>query len=507
MNLSPPLTPFGDLLKSVRDIVPDDRSIYLVGGAVRDALLNRPIHDLDFVVARGAIPTARHLANKMGASYFPLDKERDTGRVIVQQNNKTNLILDFSALRGPNLESDLRDRDLTINAMAIDLDVPQKILDPLGGADDLQKGVLRACSMNAYNNDPIRIIRTVRMAVDLGFRILPESKYAMQSSVEHLSNISCERVRDELFRVLDGLKAISAIRILDRLGALIYILPELDVLKGVSQSPPHIYNVWNHTLDVLEKLSDIVHVLSPEYDPESKPNWRMGLISLRLGRYRQQFEKHINSQLNPQRSLYSIISLAALYHDTGKPAAQSIDQEGRIRFFGHQKMSADIAVQRAEQLRLSHHEIQHLQTIINHHMRPLHLAQMETHPSRKAIYRFFRDTREAGIDICILSLADMLGTYGARLPDEIWSWQVEVTRELLEAWWEHPAEAITPPPLINGYELMEVFKLAPGAIIGCLLDEIKEGQAAGEIISREDALDFAQNLLEKNDKLASSHQG
>ena len=502
-----PFDSFGDLFSRVRAAAPFDTPVYLVGGAIRDALLGRTIHDLDFALERGAISTARRLANSLEGAFFPLDRERDTGRVIIKQENEPRLILDFAAFRGSSLEDDLKDRDLTINAIALNLDAPDLLLDPLHGREDIQEGILRACNSNTFQSDPLRILRTVRMAVDFGFRISPDTKNAMLSNMTQLSNVSCERTRDEIFRILDGPKSASAIRILDRIEALPYVLPELQSLKNVSQSTPHKYDVWNHTLEVLDKFYSILDVLAPQFNPESANNWTMGFISLKLGRYRQKLKSHLEHRLTPERSLRALLGLAALYHDIGKPAASSLDEDSRIRFFGHPKIGAEIAIRRAEQLRLSNHEIQRLNTIIDHHMRPLLLAQAGFSPSKRAIFRFFRTTQEAGVDICILSLADVLGTYGAGIQNEIWTQQLDITRDLLSAWWEHPKDAVSPTPLLDGNDLIQVFNLLPGPIFGKILDSIQEGQVAGEITSRAIALEYARQWLKEYDIVDLNYQG
>jgi poly(A) polymerase len=190
--------------------------------------------------------------------------------------------------------------------------------------------------------------------------------------------------------------------------------------------------------------------------------------------------------------------MAALYHDIGKPASLQVEEGGRRRFLGHEQAGAKITSQRADWLRLSRAEIARLQTIIRHHLRPLLMAQTGALPSRRAIYRFFRDTGAAGVDICLLSLADTLATYGPALAQDIWTLQVDVVRTLLEAWWERPAESVSPPTLLTGNDLIEVFKMKPGPRIGELLATLREAQAMGEIQDREQALVFARAWLEND---------
>ena len=237
--------------------------------AVRDALLGLPIHDLDFALSGDVLPLARNVANSLGANYYPLDEERQTGRVLLSDSSGHRQILDFAALRGPDLESDLRGRDFTINAIAVTLDEPQVLLDPLGGAADLIAKRLRACSPTSLDDDPLRILRGVRLAAAYQLNIEMTTRQWMRHAASGLAHISPERVRDELFRLLDGRRPDLAIRALDLLGALPYVLPELTALKGVLQSPPHIHDVWNHTLDLLQRLDQVLGVLLIDMPRES----------------------------------------------------------------------------------------------------------------------------------------------------------------------------------------------------------------------------------------------
>jgi hypothetical protein len=136
--------------------------------------------------------------------------------------------------------------------------------------------------------------------------------------------------------------------------------------------------------------------------------------------------------------------------------------------------------------------------IIRNHLRPILLAQNGGFPTRKAIYHFFRDTGPAGVDICLLSLADVLGTYGYTLPQVEWTHQLEVVRSLLEAWWERPEESVSPPPLLTGRDLIESMGLEAGPLIGEILEKVREAQATGEIQSQEEALELARQLAGTN---------
>jgi tRNA nucleotidyltransferase/poly(A) polymerase len=132
-------------------------------------LLGRTIHDLDFALAGDAIRSGRRVADALGGAFYPLDTERGTGRVILTQADGARQVLDFARLRGPDLESDLRGRDFTINAIALDLHHPQQLIDPLNGANDLRAQQLRACSLTSLSDDPLRGLRRARRLINLSF--------------------------------------------------------------------------------------------------------------------------------------------------------------------------------------------------------------------------------------------------------------------------------------------------------------------------------------------------
>jgi putative nucleotidyltransferase with HDIG domain len=483
----------------IRSALLPGEEAYLVGGSVRDLLLGRVSHDLDFIILGDSLAVGRRVADALGAPYYTLDSERKTGRVILLQPDGERLFLDFAALRASNLESDLRDRDFTINAIAIPLHDLTQLVDPLGGVADLRAGVLRPCSPSSFLNDPLRTLRAVRQAVAFELHILPDTQKLLRQALPLLPRVSPERLRDELFRTLDGPQPSTAIRALDKLGALPYLLPELPALKGIEQSPPHTSDVWTHTLGVVQKLVSLFNVLAPTPDPETASNLTLAAVSLRLGRYRDKIHEHLSTLLNPDRSLRALLVLAALYHDIGKPQTRTLSDQGRIHFYNHEEIGASIASQRAHRLRLSNDETERLAIIVRHHMRPLLLAQGGELPSRRAVYRFFRSAGAAGVDICLLCLADTLATYGPGLPQEVWARQVDVVRILMEAYWEQKEERLSPPALLRGEALIQEFSLQPGPQVGKLLEAIREAQATGEIHTRQQALDFARARLQADD--------
>lgn len=489
------------LMLTLRQHLPANQPVYLVGGAVRDAVLGREVHDLDFAVPKNALKLAKKLADKLSAAFYPMDKENDTARLVIIHPDGARDTLDFAGFRGGSLDDDLLGRDFTINAVALDLH-SGALHDPLGGLDDLHHKRLRACAETSMSDDPVRILRAIRQAAAFGLTIDPATRQQMKAAAPGLAAVSAERLRDEILKILAGPQPDTALRALDMLNILPHVLPEVVAMKGVEQSPPHVQDVWSHTLSVLRHLEAILDLLGPQYHEEkSNADVYNGLLVLKLGRYRAQLAEHLAQKLNTDRPLRALLFLAALYHDAEKPSTRTVEEGGRIRFFEHETKGAQTALRRAIALRLSNDEMDRVKAIVAHHMRiHAHADRLRKgHPiTRRAIYRFFRDTGLAGVDIALLSLADVRATYEHGLPQEHWAAELDICRTLLEAYWETPEQAVRPPQVLNGDDLIKELGLTPGRQLGQLLEAIREAQAEGQISSREEALLFARGWLQDN---------
>lgn len=480
-----------------------DEEVYLAGGAPRDALLGRDSHDFDFAVRGNAIGLARRVAAALQADFYVLDESFDAARVIISNPSGPRDVMDFSSFRGADVESDLAGRDFTINAMAIDLR-NWTLLDPLNGAADLRAKVIRVCSESAIEDDPIRILRAVRLAAALDFSIDSRTREALKQAAPLLPDVSPERQRDELFRMLEGPRPAASLKALEILGAAGFLLPELSRLKGAEQSAPHVYDVWEHTLSVIGHLEGILATLGPDHDAQENNEIFTGLLSLRLGRYRQQMRAHLARALTPERSLRALLFLAALYHDVSKPATKTVDDAGRIRFFEHEIQGAAVAAERGRAFNLSNAEISRLKVLIANHLRfNDHVSRMENGqrvPSRGAIYRFYRDAGESGVDLVMLGLADLRGIRGHTLSQDAWSAALEVARVLLESYWDKPEVAVEPPRLVDGNDIMQQCGIQPGPPVGAVLEAIREAQATGMVSTPADAVVFARNWLQQQER-------
>ncbi len=483
------------MIAEIKPLFPVGQPAYLVGGSVRDLLLGRTVHDLDIALPGETRRTARRIAKKLKAGFFLLDDARDTSRVLYRTQDGAAFMLDFVVLAENDLVTDLERRDFTINAMAIDLDRPEQLIDPCRGQEHLQARILRTCTPASLPVDPLRILRGIRLAVDLELHIDPATWQEMHASLPQLPQISPERVRDELLRMLEGSRPADALRQLEELGSFPYILPELVALKGLPQTAPHVLDAWEHTLAAMQALEKLLDVLTAEGEaaPVAEPWVRAALVH--LGNFRQNFRGLIAQPVTPGRSRRGLLLLAALFHDVAKPAVQIRDADGRLRAFGHEASGADWAAKRARALQLSNAEVDYLHNITRQHMRIHHLAQQGAAPSRRAVYHFFRDAAGIGSDLCLLSLADTLATYPPSLLGDALAKELEVCQVLLESLWMKPTESVQPAMLVDGNDLMAELGLPPGPVIGRLLERLREAQAEGRLATRSEALAFCRVFL------------
>lgn len=482
------------LLDEIRPLLQDvEMPVYLVGGAVRDALLGRPSHDLDFVVPAGAIRLAFRVADALGVPAFALDRERDTGRVVFPGEEAT---LDFARFRGPDLLADLGDRDFTINALALPATArtTASIIDPTGGLADLAARQIRPTHPGALASDPVRALRAVRLAHSLDFTLTTETKTAITAALPLLPNVSRERVRDELLKILLAAAPHTAVADLQALGLLAQTLPDVAALARVAQPAPHYEAVLPHTLHVLAWLVRLERAL---FAPEATAEERLQEAREALAPYVPALQAHLQRPVDGALTGLVLLRLGALFHDVGKRETQTVDDDGRVRFIGHDKVGAQMAARQLRRLALSNEAVTHVQYIVAGHMRPLLLAREQRNgPSRRAAYRYFRAVESAGLDIGLLALADHLAIFGDTATDDAWRPLLALVVGLYHFYFEQHDETVAPPPLLDGRDLMEALTLEPGPEIGRLLRLLEEAQAVGEVNTREEALRFVRQQHE-----------
>ncbi len=473
-----------------------DIEIYLVGGFIRDMLLGRATADIDFCVPISGLEAASGVAGILGGKYIPLDEENGTGRVVITGGKRPapeNPVLDFSTMQG-SIEEDLARRDFTIDAMAINLRESGEILsgvviDPFGGKEDLKKRVIRAVSADTFRSDAARLLRAVRLAAELEFTIDEKTDRLIRESAGLITGVAGERVREELIKLLSVKNAGKYVMYLDKPGLLAGLIPELENARGVQQPPEHNWDVFTHTLRTVSAVDFVLGEGDWEYADEK--------VAAAIPR-RPELDEHFNKEVSSGSNRKSMLRMAALLHDIGKPDTKAFDN-GRMRFLGHGKEGAAVIPAILERLRFSSREISLVVTEAEHHMRPTQMSQ-EGLPTDRAIYRYFRDTGETGLDILFLSLADHLATRGPALIYENWVEHTGLVEYVIGKHFEQK-NIVKPPKLVDGYDIMNIFGVGPGPEVGELLEAVREAQASGDIKSRDEATEFIKKYL------ASSRHG
>ncbi|KPK48143.1 MAG: hypothetical protein AMJ77_00785 [Dehalococcoidia bacterium SM23_28_2] len=467
---------------------------YVVGGFLRDALLGRESHDVDVAVVADPLSVGRQLADALAGHFVRLHEEHKAARIVLPAE-KAVRSLDLLPLRA-DIETDLGERDLTINAMAVRVEAlageaQPSIIDPYGGRRDLAEGTVRMVRPEAFRADPLRLLRAVRLCAELGFGLDPQTAAVMAENASFLSRAAPERQRDELMRILATSRAAPGLRLADNLGLLEPILPEVTATRGEEQPKEHQWDVFEHSLEAVAALDALLSSEEPA-DGHWARLWR------ELWRQMDEFpavEGHFQEEVSEGHSRAALLKLAALLHDVAKPETRTIEDGGRMRFFGHAQVGARRSTAVARRLRFSGAEVRQVEAMVKEHLRPLQIAR-DGPPSRRALYRYFRDTGEAAIDVLFLSLADHLATVGPRLDWDDWRAHLSVVGYIL-AWRFQEKELAAPPRLVTGHDLMEALGLSPGPLVGRLLEAVQEAQAAGEVATREEALALARQELEQ----------
>jgi putative nucleotidyltransferase with HDIG domain len=459
------------MLRAVHAVAPP--GTVLVGGAVRDARLGRPILDIDLAMPRGALDVGRRVAARVGGTFVLLDEARGAARVV-----RPGVRLDLSDYRAPSLEGDLAARDFTVNALAVDLrsligSGRAAIIDPVGGLADLQSRRLRIPSVAVLQDDPLRVLRGVRLEGVLGFRLQPATVRAARAAAPGLAAVAAERIRDELLGILGLLESARAVRRADALGILAVILPEVEPMRVTAQPLPHRFPVLEHSLRALAG-ADIVAAHPLSFAPFS-----------------EELAGHLSQPLGGGVVRAQSLKLAALLHDVAKPETAGI-VEGRLRFFGHDVIGARRARVIGERLRLPDRVIGLVERLVRHHLRPMHLGQTGA-LTRRARYRFFRDLGPDAQDLLVLALVDAAAVTGTD-PRRVWP-RAALLRDLLGGW----AEELTRregPPLVRGDDVMARYGLTAGPAIGRLLERVREAQATGLVGTREEALAYLDSCID-----------
>lgn len=449
-----------------------DRPAWLVGGAIRDRVLGRPTLDIDVVVDGDPGEAARAIAKAAGrAACFALSEEFGAWRVSARDSSWQ---VDVEPLRGGSLAADLALRDFTVNAIAEPIAGGEPI-DPLGGLADLAAGRLRMAGSKAFVEDPLRVLRLVRVSVELGLSPEPQTLRLAREQAAGLAGCSSERVFAELCRIVAADAALRGLALMQELGAMAVVLPELEALRGVEQNRFHHADVYEHTLEVLVQT---IALQEP------------GGV---LGDQREAAAMVLAEPLADGLTRGEALRWGALLHDAAKPLTRGVRPvDGRVTFIGHDQRGAALARELLGRLRASERLRAHVAALTRHHLRLGFLVHEPQPLSRETVFAYLQACSPVEVDVTLLSIADRLATRGDRAQEAIAA-HLQVAEGMLADALRWRAEGPA-QPLLRGDELGAQLGIAPGPRIGALLGQLAEAQYTGEVATREQALAYVNRL-------------
>lgn len=467
-------------LKTLRKLT-SHATVWVVGGAVRDLLLGREPDDWDFAVADNAVQFARSVADCMQGDFYVLDAERGTGRAIATPPYQTRRVhLDFAEIRGTSIKEDLYTRDFTINAIAMTLN--GHVFDPTGGVKDLEENRLSMIRRDALANDPIRLLRAVRLSHQLDLSMDEETAAAVRQLAPEIASVAGERIQAELTKLLKVPEPDRALVTLKHKRLLPHLFPEVSDLAS---------DQWEHTLTLIQALNMLTNFLHdrPKQVDQARANDASGGLSwIRedlhrfIGDLLSQLISYLDEEINRGLSRDHLLRWAALLHESGSPILTVDLTSGHPR----EEHQASGVASCCKTLRLPNDATDVIKSVVNYQRTPETLVEIAK--SRRDIYRYFQQTSEHGLAIAWFSLAHYLAVSDINPSRVCWQRLLKAMRALLSAYFQHYTEVIAPVPLLGGHDLMQL-GIEPGPQIGAALSWLVEAQAAGEIHTRNQAID------------------
>lgn len=444
---------------------------YLVGGMVRNLVLGVPAPpDYDFVIEADPEAFSRRVSGLMKGSSFPLDEENGVWRVVAKKKYKT-VTIDFSVLKeGMMITDDLAKRDFSINAMAVPLDDLGSILDPMGGIKDAGDRLIRAASENVFTSDPLRSLRAFRLSGQYGLGIEKATLALILESAPLLASVAAERIREELVMVFASDAPSVIIRGLYQAGLMQIIMPETAIWHDVKG-----YDLLSHALKTVSEAEKILRSVDECGFPFHE-------------KLRGHFSRSVGTVKRPV-----FFKMTAFLHDTGKPVVITVE-EGRPRFIGHDFEGSRIIKDAMMRLRFSKKFSTELSLMVRNHHRVFILAGLGERTGRTKGH-FFRAAGDSlGVDLLLLALADARATRGGEDPELF-----NIVKEMLEFYYS-VYTLKKPKPLLTGDEVMRIFKVSQGPVVGRILKKLSEGLEAGVIRDKKGAVAFVRDWLSTTDK-------
>jgi tRNA nucleotidyltransferase/poly(A) polymerase len=455
------------VVEATRGALQDGDPAWIVGGAVRDAVLGRGVSDLDLAVAGDPGAAARAIAKAIGEHAFELSAEFGTWRVVAPGHGWQ---IDVTAMRGDGIESDLAERDFTIGAVAVPLAGGEPI-DPYAGLTDLAEKRLRAVGETSFAADPLRLLRAARLAAEMDMEIEPRTVALARAAACRAADPAGERQLAELRQLIGGPDPLRGLVLLAELELTPVVLPEVAELRGVEQGPNHHLDVYDHTIAVLE------HTLEVEGDLERFAGDRAAEV-----------EALLDEPLADEMTRRTALRFGALFPELAKPQTKA-ERDGIGGFRGPDQVGAEVIAGICKRLRASRRLTQHLQGLTLHHLRLGFLIPEMPLPARR-VHAYLRATDPVAVDVTLLTVADRLSARGQGpiASPEMVAAHLQLAREMIAAGLDWRREG-PPQPLLKGDEVAAELGIEPGPELGSALAELEAAQYAGEITDRNEAIE------------------
>jgi len=458
--------------------------LYLVGGAVRDMVLGRPMRDWDFA-GTGAMELAASFAKVNATGVVVLHEDQPTARVAVwDENSQCHAIFDFSQLRRDSIQDDLAARDFSINAIAYNLAEPE-LIDPLGGMDDIRSGIIRALGQDNLRADPLRCLRSYRLAAELGFTIEARTREWIRPLAPELSKIAGQRIGYELRKLLYPPRVSETLATMDEDGVLAVVFPELEEGRDMPQPAMHHLNVRDHILASVAEMEKLI------IDPTDA-----------LPASHDELEEYLTRTDVPPMLL-----MAALVHDIGKPRCFTRDDTGRIRFKGHGEVGAEMARQILQRFAWPKELHRTVAVFVHYHLRPLLLAAMhqdgevedehtEGTITMSALRRLFRLVEPHVLGFAALAIADSRAAMGPAVTPQYQTEIEFILDDMVRRYFEYQREQKDAgQPLLTGKDLIAA-GYEPGPLFSEILNAVEDAHMDGEINTKEQALELARRVAQ-----------
>ena len=439
--------------------------IYVVGGVIRDLYTGKANFDKDLIVCNlEAKNYAMDLAEKLNATFIPLDEENKIYRLVLK-DKKT--FIDITNPINNNLEEDLKRRDFTINSVAMNIDTFE-VLDLNKGIKDLKNKKIRMIEEKNFVEDPLRLLRAYRFQAVTGFELDSKTEHTIKKHIKLINNPAKERINYELMKLFDGAYTVKALVNMDKSGILYEILPIFLEVKKVPPNTHHHLDLLHHSIETVNQIQNFYNIAKPEV------------------------KEHLDSVDFGGFSRLAHLKLAGFLHDIGKPSCWTIEEDtGRHRFIKHEEVGSKLATPILRKLKFSKKQIEYICKMIKNNFYTSHVIATEV-LTDKVKMRYVRKMEDDVIDNIFLAMSDRLSARGKAITDEVVHKNISGLTNLMKFYLEVKDNLEPLPKLLSGEEIMDILDIKPSKELGEIIKSLQEEQLNGEITTKEQAVEFVK---------------